>query len=373
MAVRFCIFHSEENMKKILCLFLAFCLLFSGCAKEEQSRDSVSLWYIQGQEPEGLEELVNEYNKSLPSGLLPVSLRSFAHEQALAAAFDMKAPDLLMCYHTKAGQLYEQSLLRGCKPRRPEYGGALVESLDYIGRSFFPLGTQVQLLAGSSDTFDEAVFSDLEGFCRAAVDYTKENSKAAFTADDFSALFCHALLSLDTQFHAELSADKNKDVFKYVYNLLIETVLEGAMLSTEYSSFDVLMASKLPYAFVNSRDLAKMQHELQVYPEPAFKSSLKYPGLCLGLAVTAGEGRSLASIESFLDYVNQAEVNSSLALASGLVPAVPDMRQSDSSLKNRLMEIGAYYELFLPVADSDYMKNRLRFEAVFRNTINRLY
>ena len=116
-----------------------------------------------------------------------------------------------------------------------------------------------------------------------------------------------------------------------------------------------------------------MEHELQVYPAPAFKNSLKYPGLFLGLAVTAGEGRSLKSIESFLDYVNQPEINSSLALGSGLVPAVPDMVQRDSSFENCLMEIGAYYELYLPTADSDYMKNRLRFEAVFRNTINRLY
>lgn len=360
-------------MKKIMCMLLAFSLLLCGCAKEEQSRDSVSLWYIQGQEPEGLEELVNEYNKSLSAGLLPVSLRGFAHEQALAAAFDLRAPDLLLCYHTKAGQLYEQELLTDCKPKQVQYGGALPESPDYIGKSFFPLGTQVQLLTVSSDAFDKSNFSDLESFCRAAIAYSEENSAPAFTADDFSALFCHALLSLDTEFHAELSADKNKDVFKYVYNLLIESVLEGAMLSTEYSAADVLLGSELPCAFASSQELAQKQHELQVYPEPAFKSSLKYPGLCLGLAVTAGEGRSLASIESFLDYVNQAEINSSLALAAGLVPAVPDMRQSDSSLENCLMEIGAYYELYLPGADSDYMKNRLRFEAAFRNTVNRLY
>ena len=360
-------------MKRILCLILSLCLALCGCAKQEQSRDTVSLWYVQGQEPAGLEKLVNEYNESLSASLLKVTLRSFPHEQALAAAFDMRPPDLMLCYHTKAAQLCDQGRLRDCAAADLQYAEGIEQSLAFAGKSYFPLGVQVQLLAEAEAVFGDDELRDLESFCTAAKEYSLRKGRPAFTADDFSQLFSHALVSLDTEFHADIGMDKNGDIFKYVYNLLAETAMEGGMLATEYSAVDILLNEQLPYALTLSTELVKASDKLSARPEPTFRNSLKYPGLCIGFAVTAGEGRSLKSVENFLNYVNQTGRNSSLALGAGLVPALPDMQQRETSLENCLMEIGAFYELYLPSADSDYMKNRLRFEAVFRNTVNRLY
>ena len=360
-------------MKKLICLILCLCLCLCGCGKEDsESRDFVSVWYITGQEPKGLETLVNEYNKSRPDGCLPVSLRAFPHEQALAAAFELRGPDLLLCYHGRAMQLYEQGVLTEVGAKAPVYNGGIRESFEFAGKSFFPIGSELQLLCENEALLAEESLKNFELFCRSAMEYSMENKKPAFTADDFSALFCHELLCMDTQFHGKLETDKNNELFRYLYNLLTEAAMEGALLSTEYASVDIILDNALPYAMANSRSLVYAK-DRQVYPMPSFRDSLAYPAQCLGIAVTAGQGRSPESIASFLDYVNRSENSAALALASGLAPAVENQTEGENSLESCLLEIGAYYEPYFPLDSSDYIKNRLSFEAVFRNTLNRLY
>ncbi len=357
------------KMKKILCLLLCLCLC--GCAAEEpESRDSVSLWYVQGQELRGLERLVSEYNANRPSGTLPVSLRSFPHEQGLAAAFEQLRPDLLLCSEQKAEQLYFAGLLQRLSVAVPQYSEGIKAALDYEGECYFPIGTRLQVLVESEELFEKQELQNLELFCRAAMEYSRENNEAAFTADDFSALFCHALLCMDTEFHGNVSVDKNNERFRYLYNLLTESVMEGALLSAAYSSADILASRALPYALADSRSLVGLEG-VNVYAPPGFQSSLNYPASCLGIAVTAANGRDMESVGTFADYVNQNSAE--LALKSGLAPAVVSDVRANNSLENCLLEIGAYYNPYFPPANSDYEKNRLSFEAVFRNTINRLY
>ena len=152
--------------------------------------------------------------------------------------------------------------------------------------------------------------------------------------------------------------------------MLTHSRMEGALLSAPYSSADIMASRALPYAFADSKSLVGL-NGVNVYAAPAFQSSLSYPASCLGLAVTAAKGRDMESVASFVDYVNQE--SSALALKSGLAPAVLSDMAGESSLEKCLLEIGAYYNPCFPAENSDYERNRLSFDAVFRNTINRLY
>ena len=361
-----------KRMKKLICILLCLCLC--GCAKApEESRETVSLWYVEGSQPQGLEELVAKYNKERAEGTLPVSLRSFPHEQALAAAFELRAPELLLCDYAKAEQLISQGRLFSVQAEQPEYWGNISQSMLSAGELYFPIGSRVQLLAEGEKLFENESLRSLDAFCAAASHYAEANNSPVFTADDFSQLFSHAMLCLDTKFSAELARDKNNELFRYVYNLLAECALDGALLSSEFSSVDILARKALPYALADSCSLVNVADSVQVYPAPAFKGSLKYPAQALGIAVSAPQGRNYGSVAAFLDYVNQPRHNSALALDSGLVPAVANEALAENSLQSCLLEIGEYYTLCYFGENSEYMKNRLSFEAVFRNSIKRLY
>lgn len=357
------------KMKKLLCLLL--CLFLCGCSKTEtESRDSVTLWYVQGQEPKGLERLVVEYNAQRAKGSLPVSLRSFPHEQGLAAAFEQLRPDLLICDQKKAEHLYSAELLQKLSLANPNYSEGIKAAFEYEGECYFPIGCSLQLLAEREALFDKTQLESLEQFCSAAMAYSREKGEPVFRADSFSALFCDALLAMDTEFHADIAQDKNNERFRYLYNMLTECVMEGALLSSAYSSADILASRALPYALADSASLVDLEG-LNVYPSPGFQRSLDYTGSCVGIAVTALGGRDMNSITEFINYVNQNSPR--LALKSGLAPAVLSDAQGENSLEKCILEIGAYYNPCFPVENSDYEKNRLSFEAVFRNTINRLY
>lgn len=357
------------KMKKLLCLLL--CLFLCGCSKTEtESRDSVTLWYVQGQEPKGLEKLVNEYNANRPQGTLPVSVRSFPHEQSLAAAFEQLRPDLLVCKLHKAQQLDEAGLLQSLSVPQVQYSDGVKAALDFEGESYFPIGMSLQLLVEAKPLFEKTQLESMEQFCTAAMDYSRAEGEPVFTADDFSLLFCNSLLAMDTEFHADIALDKSSERFRYLYNLLTQCVMEGALMSCAYRCADVLASAALPYALADSKSLVGLEG-VNVYAAPRFQSSLDYIASCEGLAVTAAEGRDMKSVAAFADYVNQN--SPSLALRSGLAPAVLSDIQPSSSLENCLLEVGAYYNPCFPAENSDYEKNRLSFEAVFRNTVNRLY
>ena len=94
----------------------------------------------------------------------------------------------------------------------------------------------------------------------------------------------------------------------------------------------------------------------------------------LGFAVTAEEGRDMAPILRFLDKLHTGGSGCSLALRAGLVPALPvEQEEERSPAADCLLELGLYYEIYLPDKSSDYIKNRPEFEAAFRKTLERLY
>ena len=136
-------------------LLLCLCLPLMACAAEKNSRDAVSLWYVEGEAvAPALAALIGEYNAGLDGELLPLSLRAFPDEESLAAAFDTARPDLLLCAHPRAMALYDRGLTRDTAPalagNPPAFAAWLTERFSAVGRSFFPIGTEVQLLYARS-------------------------------------------------------------------------------------------------------------------------------------------------------------------------------------------------------------------------------
>ena len=56
-------------MKRLMWI-LPMILLLAGCGKEKENRDSVSIWYVEGECPAAFIRLTEQYNAELQEGLL---------------------------------------------------------------------------------------------------------------------------------------------------------------------------------------------------------------------------------------------------------------------------------------------------------------
>lgn len=368
------------NRKRILALVLALalCLALCACGAEDEAKlETISIWYIEG-EPGGaaLVSLVQEYNESSEAAVL-VSLRSFADEESLAAAFDLARPELLLCSHAKALDLFGRELCRniganlGEAPQYPEY---LLERFAGVGSSFFPLGSQVSLLYARQGSLDENSLSHMEALLEQCADFGRQERLPFFTADSFAALFFDCLLSLDTQFHAQRDLELFDENYRRVYNLIAQAGYEGGLISSEYQGADLVRSGYIKCAAVDSTSLAGLSESGYVIaPLPQLEEGSARLADSFGLAVTARQERSLGSIVSFMRWILEPERLNSLALSAGLVPALSGASDdSGSALSEALMQVYEGAELYLPDYNSDYLKNRESFEDEFRRTLQYL-
>ena len=352
------------------------CALLGGCAgARAQTRDSVSVWYIEGDALAGsLAQAVSEYNGAVEDGLLGVSLRSFSDEAALSAAFESGRPDLLLCSTAKAVDLYERGVLRdvgaALSGGAPAYPDCLSSRFDGVGRGFFPLGSSVQLLyssasAGLSPALDAERLFTLAAACG------RDERLPFLTADSFADLVYQLMLSLGSEFHADREADLRDVNYSYVYNLLADAAYDGGLVSLGYGGAELVRSGYLSCAAVRSQSLAGLDEAgYTVSLLPVFGGSRACLADTLGLAVTAREGRSVRSISAFLSWLFQGERSGALALESGLVPACTGgALLPDTALEERLMEIYSGYELVMPDYSGDFLKNRDGFEARFRAAV----
>ena len=192
-------------IKKITAALLCLCtLLLCACAGEEQEPDEqhqLKLWYVESAPmAENLVQLIEEFNAS--SSGYKVVPRAFESEQKLAAAFDSGHPDLLLCGHERAFALYEQDKLTDISSALGEDAPEFLSGVDIyslsVGRSYFPLGAQTQLLYVNGAAFDasktgagvgSAAFGTIEALCAIATAYGRSTGEPFMTADSFADMF----------------------------------------------------------------------------------------------------------------------------------------------------------------------------------------
>ena len=353
-------------IRKIAALLLAgLCLLLCACASQPESRDALSLWYPE-EAPLArlLPELAEAYNQNRSPSALPLALRCFPDEQALLDALSAAPPDLLLCSQELALPLYESGALRPLTlTTAPEYGAMLLGRSEAVGSSFFPLGSELELLCGSAETIGS--LDNLEALFAAAAEYGAANARPFLGADALAPLLYQLMLGRGSEFHARRDLDGGSRVYRDAYNLIAEAAFQGG-LDLEADPLSRLTDGALPCAVLSSGALVGLEEEnLAFRPLPGRAAEEALLARCWGLAVTAGAGRNLRSAGAFLGWLLEGERAASLPLKAGLVPALPGEVPADTALSRLLLELRDAV-LHLPDGESDYVRNHRDFEARFR-------
>lgn len=357
-------------------LLAALCLLLCACGGAGGGKpDPVTLWCLEDDPlclP--LEQLVQKYNQS-PGAWQQVSLRRFADEESLAAAFDAARPDLLLCSHDRAWTLEQQELFRDLRAElgdaAPDYPESLCAVPEGVGQGYFPLGLELPLLAVREDL--EADWPDLQAFCAAASAYGREHGSAFFTADSFGDLLYQELLLQGVEFHGDAVRDERKSAYVAAYNALTGCAFDRGLALSEHGAAELVSAGALPCAVAASTELTALPGEgYTVRPLPGLGQDAPLLGRVTGIAVTAREGRDLGSAAAFLRWLFSEGRAGRAALDAGLIPAAQDpAAEPGTPLESLLLSLGAEHPFLLLPPGGDYEKNRAAFEQSFRAALRR--
>ena len=344
-------------MKRSLLVFLiAAALLLSACGLSSGvEAHPLSLWYAQDDPlAPAMEALLTEYNASRERGARAVAARAFEDEAALTRALESgSVPDLLLCPHALAFSLDERRLLRAAGTG-PDYPVWLLQRSDCVGKSYFPIGFELELLCADAPETPEALLE------RAAA-YGRETGRPLLCVERFAPLFYQVLLDRGLEF----SADPNRDGFvqDYVnfYNTLALACFDGGLsLETELS---------LPCRIERSSRLLTRESGGRGF-YPLSEGPLLAEGR--GLAVTGREPGTQQDLACFLGWLLSPERLSEAALSAGLVPAAEPASNPSGALEAALCALYGR-ELHLPDAQSNYYVNQSAFELFFRDALELLH
>lgn len=337
----------------------------------------VTAWYVEGSTAaDGFKAAVEDYNAGLSRTAMPVKLTGFKDENALADAFETDTPDILLCAHYRAFDMHARGKLTDISAalsgRAPDYPKGTASRSAAIGKSFFPLGADVQALLINEALCDAQGFETLEALCAAAREYTEEMGEPFFTADSFAALFFTTLLREGEEFTAQDAPGARSENYIKLYNLLAEAAYDGALMAAdEPGAASQVYDGALPCAVVSVSQLSSKKSGFGVYPVPPLsaESGGGMLGEAVGLAVTAGGSRSKSDIAAFVTWLFSGGRDIKLALQCSLVPAQNGTVSTRDARWSALMKLGAGEIIVMPVQESEFIENRAAFEAEFRRSM----
>lgn len=346
--------------KRCCALLLLLLALLCACSSGKSAESySLTVWYASDGDPLApcLEQLAETYNAAREKGSLPVTLRGFADEDALARALNNGAmPDLLLCSHALAFTLYEHGLLLSPGVTVEGYPAWLTERSGCVGRGFYPLGFDLPLLCTpeGTDLTLPALLDESSALGRAA-------GRPYIGVDAFAPLFYQTLLDAGIEFTADPDRDQFDECYVNLYNALTAAVFDrGLTMDTEQD-----LPCRLERASaLRGRDLTGCALH------PLSTGALLAEGR--GLAVTSREPRSQRDLPRFLRWLLTPERLSAAAQTSGLIPAVPVVADGSDPLAAALTALSGR-ELHLPDGESQYYANRSAFEAAFRSALELLH
>lgn len=337
--------------------------------RPDDSAGTVVIWYVEdGTLSDGLESLAEEYNARLWRTSLPVSLVSFKDEEEMADAFDSGTPDLVLCSHLRAFDMYARDNLTDISEalgkHAPDYPRALSSRSACIGKSFFPVGSAVPVLIVNNKLYTGAEFDSMEAFCSAATEYAEANGEAFYAVSSYAELFFTCLLNENEEFNADFDTCRSGSG-KQLYNLLAEAAYVGAL--SDLSGSDAAQAvydGTLPCAFISSDLLSKDAGSTSVYSVPALSSEgSDSVGTAWGFAVTAGASRSSRDISAFLKWLFSQGRDTKLALQECLVPSQGGSTITVNATLRYLIKLGTNSVIALPLPDSEYELNCSDFDS----------
>ena len=359
-----------------LCTAVYFALDFY---LDRQSSEAVSLWYIQGDVSEQrLLALKKEYNRAALSGELPLSVKGFDSEEAMAAEFNTSRPDLLLCPSIKAEDLKERGLLSESCLTGAAYPENIMEVFPDAGRSFFPVGSDVTVLLMNKKLCEASNISmsydSLDALFGAAYTYTKSSGTPFFTAHSYGDLLSAAMCALDEPFYGELRKDAETPLFGKTYNLLARCGYVGGLSDLGSGSAAAVAEGKLPAASVFLSELDDMDGEglcVTLLPLPK-GGKAACPAELFGLALTCGDSTHIQSASAFLQWFQAEGKADELAAASALVPMSAMESTGDYYWGELLSELSRDYELRFILKGSGFTAGRDEFNSAFSAALDLL-
>lgn len=368
------VFMRKRNLIAVLAALGIVCgIFFFARTRSDDSRGTLTIWYVESAVgADRLSKLAESYNKSTSRAELPVKLKGFADEEALAAAFDSGAPDLVFTSHYRAFDMAARGKLADMsdyiKPASLAYPKELSSRNECIAKSFFPVGCDVPILLKNTALCQGADLSTLPALTHSAQSYFDETGAAFYAVDSYSALFFTTLLREGEEFAAELTS-KPTETYALLYNSLAENAYTGAAALYADSAAQRVFSGELACAVTSVSALSltlESPFAISAVPPLTAESGQGALGEAWGFAVAALGSRSMNDIAAFLSYVFSDNRDARLALQSRLVPAQETSLISRDGLYTALMTLDPGGITALPAADSAFCTRRDTFERDFR-------
>lgn len=342
-------------------------LAYYANSRKDSKRGTVTLWYVKDSVlAEGLRELARSYNSSFSRKTLPVETIGFESERELAEAFQTGSPDLVVCSHYSAFNLFERSKLTdigSALTDPPMYARTVTSRSGSIGQSFFPVGFSLPVLIANSRLVPRLPASDLTAFLETASEYSSLNGRAYFACESYADIYYTELLRQGRDFDAD--PDKLDKQYLELYNRLASAAFDGSMAIVGKDCAKYTAEGVLPCAVVSSSQLRTLDlSKLTVQDLPSLEGAINGDtmGEAFGLAVTAGGCRSIADIAAFVDWLFSDNRSIKLAEDNCLAPAEGLVGSTGGSV---FADIAANKIISLPAPASEYYYGRDGFNESF--------
>lgn len=372
------------KQRRIFAVILALAIaagvfVFFGTRKDN-SRGSVTLWYEKGNPlSTEIEKLVGSYNSDMVRETLPVETKCFESEEALAEAFETGTPDILLCTHLRAFSLYQREKLTDISGEvnfvLPGYPQSVQSRNSSIGKSFFPLGLSVPVLAINNSLISQHSFASIEDVFSQAASYTKKTGKVFFVCDNIAELWCVYMLRFGEEFDGKMEELSGKPRLLSLYNTFAEAAFDGCISFPGEDGIKYFANGAVPCLFTDSEKLSGIDPDAVTVcelPSPEGSTNSDTVGTAYGFAVTNGGCRSKGDTAAFISWAFSEKRSARAALdcmlapltESGEVPANPVKAMLNDTIKNKLVT--------LPAPDSEYILNKTVFEESFLREMERL-
>ena len=373
------------KFRRFLAVILAIAIaagvyvLFS--TKEDNSRGAVTLWYEKDSPlAEELEALVKSYNSDIKRETLPVELKCFDSESALAEAYETGSPDILLGSHLRAFSLYLKNKLTDISSEEtfatPAYSKNLTSRSSSIGNSFFPIGISVPVIAINNSFAQQNSFDSFEDMLSAASEYTADTVSPFLSINSAAEQYYIYLLRFAVEFSGRFDEINSDKQYLSLYNIFAETAFEGSVAFLGDEAANYLAENAISCIIISSDALKGVDTEnVSVRDIPAPAESLNHDtvGTAYGLAVTNGGCRSTRDTAAFITWIFENNRSSQAAADARLAPVLEKDSYKTDAIGTAIANIVKEEVVVLPAADSDYMLNRDSFDENFLEKMQKLF
>lgn len=363
----------KDMIKRLTALLavLVLCIFFSSCAVREETResaDTLSVWCTADSPVTvALAELISEYN-ALSDVAVPVQLKIFPSESAMAEAFNIVRPDLMVCTRSRASRLVSGGQLSAV-PGLPGKTGIHLNSsfVPFSDDSFIPLGGEGPLLLCAPGFSPDT--SALSGLMDAAAAHDGQFMAVSSWSDVFAAVSCGKELG----FSFDLEKDAENSDFSELYNLFAELSYSGRLSFSGHAA-EKVTAGQLVCAIVSSCELGELELEgctVVSMPDMADEPS-QFLSAVWGFAVSAPAGRSAEPAAAFIRWLFDGSRLGDGAVRCGLIPSSA-CTVRENPLYAALFDICRNSRLYALPEDSAFYDCHYDFDAEVTAAMAHLY